>query len=276
MPKIIVNDIEMYYELKGSGFPLVMTMGFAGNIDWWPHDFVKELSKYYQVLLFDTRGTGRTQDKGIVYSMPLLARDTINLMDKLGLEQAHLFGISMGGMIAQELVLRYPSRFDKLILACTSCGLRHGAVISFDRFKFWLKYPFDSRIRSRSLMTNIFFSQKYLNQKNTLEKKKGKRKKIFSRRLKMRPTPIKTKLKQMAGVFFCDTFCRLPQITSQTLIITGTKDFMVPHKNSTILAKRIPATKLVKLKDHGHAFIGESPEESSSIILNFLAGQESV
>ncbi len=269
MPKIIINDVEMYYELKGSGFPLVMIMGFAGNIDWWPYKFIKELSKRYQVLLFDTRGTGKTQDKGIIYSMPLLARDTISLMDKLGIEQAHLFGISMGGLIAQEMVLRYPVRFKKLILASTSCGLRHGTLVSFDRLKFWLKYPFDSRIRSRSLMTNIFFSQKYLNQKMESEEK---RKKTVSRRLLIHDTPIKTKLKQMTGIFFCDTFCRLPQITSQTLIITGTKDFMVPHKNSTILAERIPSTKLLKLKGHGHALIGESPEKVSSIILDFLSG----
>ncbi len=273
MPKIIINDVEMYYELKGSGFPLVMIMGFAGNLDWWPYNFVKALSKSYQVLLFDTRGTGKTQGKGIVYSMPLLARDTINLMDILGIKQAHLFGISMGGLIAQEMVLRYPDRFNKLILACTSCGIRHGALVSFDRLKLWLKYPFDSRIRSRSLMTNIFFSQKYLNQKMKSVKK---RKKNVTRRLPIHDVPIKTKLKQLTGVLFCDTFCRLPQITSKTLIITGTKDFMVPHKNSTILANRIPSTKLVKLKDHGHAFIGESPEEASSIILNFLAVKKSL
>jgi len=101
MPKVKVNDVQIYYELHGDGFPLVMINGLGGHVYTWNPDHIRELSKY---------------------SIKLFADDTAGLMNALGIPRAHVFGISMGGMIAQELVINYPEKVEKLVLCSTSCG----------------------------------------------------------------------------------------------------------------------------------------------------------
>ena len=85
MPKIRVNDIDIYYELKGEGFPLVMIMGLSANIDWWPPEMVERLAEHYKVLLFDNRGSGRTDSPEMEYSISMMAKDTAGLMAELGI-----------------------------------------------------------------------------------------------------------------------------------------------------------------------------------------------
>jgi len=122
MPKVKVNDIQIYYEVHGAGFPLVMIMGVGGNINWWDPRLVEGLSKKFKVVIFDNRGTGHTDTSDREYTIKLFANDTAGLMDALGISRFHVFGISMGGMIAQELVLNYPGKVEKLVLCSTNCG----------------------------------------------------------------------------------------------------------------------------------------------------------
>ena len=125
MPYQAVNDINMYYRVSGAGYPLVMIMGLAGNSDWWPDEFIERLSQDYRVILIDNRGAGRTDAPDMEYSIPMMARDTVSLMGALGIDKAHVMGISMGGMIAQEIALLFPDAVDKLALGCTNCGPAH-------------------------------------------------------------------------------------------------------------------------------------------------------
>lgn len=123
MEQVEVRDLSVCCELTGEGYPLVLIMGFSANMDWWDPELVDDLSKEFRVLAFDNRGAGRTvtPDEG-EFTMELLADDTVALMDTLGVEKAHIVGMSMGGMIAQELALKYPEKVDKLVLGCTNCG----------------------------------------------------------------------------------------------------------------------------------------------------------
>ena len=124
MPKIKVNDIQMFYEVHGEGFPLIMIMGFTGNTSWWDPRWIQTLSEKFKVIAFDNRGAGRTDISDREYSIKLFAEDTAGLMNALGIPQANVLGISMGGMIAQELVLNYPEKVKKLVLCSTYCGVR--------------------------------------------------------------------------------------------------------------------------------------------------------
>lgn len=129
MSKAKVNDINIYYDVQGDGFPLVMIMGFLGNADCWDPRLTPELSDKFKMIMFDNRGAGRTDVSDKEFSMRLFAEDTVGLMDMLNIPKAHVLGISMGGMIAQELALNYPGRVEKLILSSTLCGGPHSILI---------------------------------------------------------------------------------------------------------------------------------------------------
>ncbi len=117
--KVKVNDINMYYEIHGDGFPLVMIHGFCGTLDVWPRPVIEELSKSFKTVIFDNRGAGRTDKPDIKYSIKMFADDIVGLMDILKIEQAHVLGHSMGGSIALGLSINYPERVKKLVPCST-------------------------------------------------------------------------------------------------------------------------------------------------------------
>ena len=119
MPYEKVNDIQMYYEIHGDGEPLVLIVGLGTDISEWG-GIIRWLAEKYQVLAFDNRGAGRTDKPDTSYSIEMMAHDTAGLMQMLGMEQAHLLGISMGGRIALALALQRPESVKKLVLVSTS------------------------------------------------------------------------------------------------------------------------------------------------------------
>jgi pimeloyl-ACP methyl ester carboxylesterase len=115
------NGINLYYEEHGSGEPLVLIMGFTvSSIGW--HWNIPSFAQHFRTIAFDNRGVGQSDKPDYPYSMAMFADDTAGILDHLKIEQAHVFGISMGGMIAQEFALRHPQRVKTLILGCTNCG----------------------------------------------------------------------------------------------------------------------------------------------------------
>ena len=112
MPKIKANGIDLYYEIHGRGDPLVLIMGLRRNAEWW-YCQIPTLSEHFQVLVFDNRGAGRSDQPDGDYSISLFADDTAALMKGLGLSSAHVLGISMGGYIAQELAINYPEMVQR-------------------------------------------------------------------------------------------------------------------------------------------------------------------
>jgi pimeloyl-ACP methyl ester carboxylesterase len=119
VPKVKVDDIQIYYEVKGEGFPLIMIQGLSRSLDGWDPRLIEALSKEFKLVMFDNRGAGRTDISDTEYTMKLFANDTAGLMNALGISKAHMLGISMGGMIAQELALSYPEKAAKLVLCST-------------------------------------------------------------------------------------------------------------------------------------------------------------
>ena len=119
MPYLQVNDSHMYYEIHGDCEPLVLIVGLGTDISEWD-GIIRWLAKKYKVLAFDNRGAGRTDKPDAHYSIEMMANDTAGLMQTLGIEQAHVLGISMGGRIALALALQHPKRVKKLVLVSTS------------------------------------------------------------------------------------------------------------------------------------------------------------
>lgn len=119
MPTVQVNDIQMYYELRGEGQPLVLILGLAIDVSE-VEPIIRWFAERYRVLAFDNRGAGRTDKPDIPYSIEMMANDTIGLMNAVGIERANILGISLGGRIALTLTLAHPERVAKLALVSTS------------------------------------------------------------------------------------------------------------------------------------------------------------
>lgn len=131
MPKTKVGDIDIYFERQGEGPRLLFISGTGGDLRIKPNIFDGPLARQFDLLAFDQRGLGQTSKPDAPYSMAGYADDAAGLMDALGWQDALVLGVSFGGMVAQELVLRHPAKVRRLVLACTSPGGAGGASFPF-------------------------------------------------------------------------------------------------------------------------------------------------
>jgi pimeloyl-ACP methyl ester carboxylesterase len=254
MPKVRVNDIQIYYEVHGEGFPLVMIHGLGANLDWWEPRMVEEFSKRFTTVTFDNRGAGRTDVSDRRYTIRLFADDTAGLMDALGISRAHVLGISMGGRIAQELVLDYPQKVEKLVLCSASCGGKESVPPSEDVMKMLVA---DRRAAARAAVTEDF-----------AKKNPGLVELTHQRGLKA-PISDEAYRRQMTASLESHTFDRLSQIRVPTLILHGRKDILFPPENGRILAEAIPGAKLIYLENSAHALL-EDMDEVIRYVIGFL------
>lgn len=122
MSKITVGDIDINYKIQGGGSPLLMIMGLSFSLLDWGKQFIDLLAPHYQLILFDNRDAGLTSQSTSSYDIVNMADDAAGLLEALNINKAHVFGVSMGGAIAQQFALKYPEKLDKLILGCTFAG----------------------------------------------------------------------------------------------------------------------------------------------------------
>jgi 3-oxoadipate enol-lactonase len=263
MPHLRSNGVQLYYEEHGSGEPLVLIMGFTvSSIGW--HWNIPAFAEDFRTIVFDNRGVGQSDKPDTPYSMTMFADDTVGVLDGLGIDQAHIFGISMGGMIAQEFALRYPQRVKTLILGCTNCG-GPNAVLSKDPDVLNLLNNIEATdVQQAALvMTKVavtpWFMQKHMDvllQLNQLSLQY--------------PTPKHGMIRQMQAIQGHDTYERLPQITAPTLVVTGKEDGLVPPENSVTLAQRIPNADLSILANASHLFNIELPDTTAEVVKGFI------
>ena len=263
MPHLWTNGVNLYYEEHGSGEPLVLIMGFTVSSIGWRWN-LPAFAQEFRTIVFDNRGVGQSDKPDESYSMAMFADDTAGVLDGLGIDQAHVFGISMGGMIAQEFTLRNPQRVKTLTLGCTHCG-GPNAALSQDPDVLRLLNDIDAVDVQQAavVMTKVavtqWFMQKHLDvllQLNQLSME--------------HPTPKHGMVRQMQAVQGHDTYERLPQIAAPTLVITGKEDGLVPPQNSVTLAQRIPNADLVILSNASHPFNIELPETTAEIVKGFI------
>jgi len=261
MPKVKVNDIQVYYEVKGKGYPLVMITGLGGNIDLWDPRLVEGLSKNFKLVMFDNRGTGRTDISSKEYTTKLFADDTAGLMNALGISKAHVLGLSMGGMIAQELAINYPEKVSKMILCSTHCGSSK-LVQSSQKVP---ETPVDpskmSQEEYRKALTNVC-TDEFINENPDFVS-------LMARKRLMHPTSKEAYVRQLNACRKFDTFERLHQIKTPTLVLHGRNDVLIHPENAKVLAEAIPNAKLVYLEKSAHGLV-EEIEEVIKVITEFL------
>jgi 3-oxoadipate enol-lactonase len=270
-----VDTIELYYEEHGSGQPLLLIMGLAADSMAWMFQ-VPEFCKHYRTIVFDNRGVGRSSKPPGPYTISQMADDTAGLLDVLGIAQTHVVGVSMGGMIAQELALRHPRLVRGLVLACTypepDADIERQREFSVEELGGRVSAGGDIQIDLQAFDPMAFFQQLLplaFNQE-FIEKELPKIMPLFAGALQY-GFSMEAILGQVAAVMSHKATDRLHQIAAPTLVITGDADRLVPPANSEILAKHIPGARLVKVPGGSHGFNFETPEVFNREVLDFLA-----
>jgi pimeloyl-ACP methyl ester carboxylesterase len=262
LPIIQTTRLKMYYELHGAGEPLLLIRGLGSTCDGFKAQ-VEGLSPHFQVISFDNRCVGRSDQPQEPFTIADMADDTAALLDALDIESAHVFGVSLGGMVAQELVLRHPNKVRSLVLACTHAGPRTST-----RAPDWAVRIFNDSVnlpRAEALRSSVplLFAKKTVDEQPEL----------IEETLAVMATnnqPKSSYLLQLGAVMQHDTFDRLSEITHPTLVLAGTEDTLVDPGNSRLIASRIPGARLIEFAETGHVFFTEKAEEVNRTLVGFF------
>ncbi len=266
MAFILVDDVKIYYEVIGEGDPLVLIQGFGHySLHWGQLPY--ELSRNFKVILVDNRGVGRSDKPKTPITIPIMAEDIIEILDELSIEKASIFGVSMGGIIAQRLAINHGDRVANLILGCTTPSGKHHIMPDSDgqRILFDLDYLKNMKAEQRTMEVFRFFcSEDFI-------KAHPEAYQFYHRVTMEYPTPTRTFILQADAIQHEDTWEGLPQISARTMIITGTADRIVPYKNSELIRERIPGAELILLENMRHGFFIEAMDATITYINGFLS-----
>lgn len=263
MATVKAGDINIEHYIEGSGPPLLMIRGFAADCSNWGEPFLAPLRERFTTVRFSNRGTGLTDKPDGPITVRQMADDAANLLEALGIERAHIFGVSMGGMIAQEVVLNHAERVRGLVLGCTIPGGPQtvGAgpdIVSMLMPELGLSREDLVRKTWPAIVTPGFIESHH----DFLEEMMGL--------ALVNPTPVETFAKHSAAVREFDAFERLPAVAAPTLVIHGDADVLLPYENGAMVAGLIPGSDFRTIEGVGHMFFWEKPEESAGAIIEFL------
>jgi pimeloyl-ACP methyl ester carboxylesterase len=266
MPHAALDGTTLYYERHGQGEPLLLIQGMSGTHLAWGERFLAALGDDLDVVTYNHRGVGESgPQEGSVTTIGL-AEDAAGVLDALGWETAHVMGISMGGMVAQELALRHPQRIRRLVLGCTYPGGADGRLADPELVQE-LAGAMLSGDRERALRTG--FAANLSAAFVADEANWGP----FHAMANGLPVPVAVIMAQMQAVVGHDASARLASIGAPTLVIHGTEDRMLPVVNGELIAGLIPDARLELLEGVGHMFWWEQPERSAALVRSHLTAQ---
>jgi 3-oxoadipate enol-lactonase len=262
MPFADNQGTKIYWDERGTGAPILLIMGLGYPSAMW-HRTRPALSTSYRTIALDNRGAGQSDVPPGPYSIALMASDAAAVLDAASVPTAHVFGISMGGMIAQEFALQYPGRVQSLILGCTAAGGPNAqraepAALEMLKASSWMS-------REQAAEAAIPFIYDAATPRHFIDEDIARR----------RAWPPNTAgyLAQLQAILAWESFSRLPQITTPTLVIHGKADRLVPPGNGELIAARIPGARLILLEHASHLFSTDQPEAAQKAIFEFLAAQ---
>jgi 3-oxoadipate enol-lactonase len=254
MPAASVHELNINYKILGSGKPLVLIIGLSFSLADWGDRFPDLLAQNYQVILFDNRDAGLTSESQREYAIADLADDTANLLAALKIPKAHIFGVSMGGMIAQQLVLRHPSKVNKLILGCTMAG----GVCS----QYGNAGDLTSALFSGNFSELLFPSDYIKSHAKEIDELFDKSKPLHSQDGALQ--------RQMLAFLSYDACDDISKIQAETFILTGDQDLLIPETNSKYLHQQISNSTLEIIDNAGHGFCFSHDIQSAKLITDFL------
>ena len=262
MPFIENQGAKIYWEEQGSGEPVLLIMGLAYPSDAW-YRTRPVLAKTYRTIVIDNRGIGRSDMPPGPYPIPLMTADALAVLDAAGIRSGHVYGISMGGMIAQELTLRHPERVRSLILGCTAAGGPTAVQAEPEVAKMLMARGIMTPEQAAEAAIPFIYDPGTLRAR--IDEDLNVRRPWFPR--------AEAYIAQLQGILAWEGYSRLPQINVPTLVIHGENDRLVPVGNGKLIASRIPGAKLVLLPHASHIYPTDQTEASHRAILDFLAAQ---
>jgi 3-oxoadipate enol-lactonase len=259
MPKIAVRGTELHYERAGSGEPLLLIQGMSGTHVSWGEPFRSALEESFDVVAFDNRGIGLSERISEPFTIAELAADTAELLERLEVESAHVVGISMGGMIAQELALAHPQRLRSLTLGCTYCGGEGSRLMPQENLeKLAAGMASGNRDQAIRAAYEVNLSPGFRADEDAYA--------AFHEMATKVPAAKQVIELQAQAIFGHDTSARLGEISAPTLIVHGTVDGVLPFANGEQIAALMPAARFEALEDVGHMFWWEQPQRSAELI----------
>jgi pimeloyl-ACP methyl ester carboxylesterase len=259
VPVVRAGEVELDYEHSGSGPPLLLIMGMSGTALHWGEPFLGALREDFQLIAYDHRGVGSSTALDGPLTIVQMAQDAAALLDALQIDCAHVLGISMGGMIAQELALAHPERVRTLTLGCTYCG-GEGSAQAAPEVLQRLAESMMSGDRQRALRTAFEI--------NVSQAAAGDAE-LYARFLEIserRAVGVPVIMAQLQACIAHDTNARLGGLELPTLVVHGTEDQLLPVANGRLIASRVPGAQLEILDGVGHMFVWERPRDSAQLI----------
>jgi pimeloyl-ACP methyl ester carboxylesterase len=262
LPYARVSDVNIYYERHGTGQPLLWIGGLGANLREIAY-LIDAYSRHFEFIAFEARGCGRSDTPEGDYSIAGLADDAAGLLDELGVEAAFVYGSSMGGMVAQELVLRHERRVRALILGCTTAGAIRGVQPTPETIQRMIANQSLSGDEALEAGWRLGYSEAYIeaNREALLE---------LARAAAELAAPRDSYMRQVLAAARHDTYDRLDRVACPVMIVHGTDDVMVPAGNARLLKERIPHAELHVLQGLGHGYNLEGQAIADELVIGFL------
>ena len=266
MPYARSRDCNLYWTTIGSGPPLVLIRGLARSHRYF-EPIVPLLARRFQVLLFDNRGAGRSDTPPGPYTSAQMADDVVAVLDAAGVQSAWLLGMSLGGMIALDVVQRHPERVRGLVLGSVTA---RGRGIP-ERVPLWPKLLLAvsailPKLLARKVQAWVTLSDAFVDQAEAVMDR-------WDAIAADEPFSIRALLAHLAAIRSHDSVPFLPSVDVPTLVMAGRDDRLVPWRNSVYLADRIPHAELVVVDDCGHNIETEQPRLMARRVTEFVANR---
>jgi 3-oxoadipate enol-lactonase len=258
------GEIELSYDRAGEGPPLLLIMGMSGTKHHWGESLLEALRHDFDTVVYDHRDAGDSTRTGRPFTIVDLAEDAAGLLAALEIDSAHVMGISMGGMIAQELALASADSLRSLTLGCTYCG-GQGSVLASEGVMRKLAEAMSSGDRERAIRASweVNVSPSFAADEDAW---------VRFRETGMRyGLPVEVIMRQMQAIAGHDTSARLPSIDVPTQVIHGTLDQLLPVHNGHMIAELIPDSRLEIFEGVGHMFFLEKPERVAELLCEHAA-----
>lgn len=262
MPFISVRGLRLYYELRGTGPRVLHLSGTSSDLRRRPNIFDSPLARACEVLAFDQRGLGRSDRPDVRYSMADYAHDAAALTEALGWPRCAVFGISFGGMVAQELALRYPERVEKVVLAGAGSGGEGGESYPLHEL---LDLPLEEQARRWVVHGDTRYGAEW---QAAHPRDFGALVGLAKLNLSLGAGEPGRELgarRQLEARRRHDTWDRLPELGQAVLICGGRYDGIAPPALLEALHQRLPRSQL-ELFDGGHAFLAQDPRAYQRVV----------
>jgi pimeloyl-ACP methyl ester carboxylesterase len=256
------NDVKIAYEIRGSGEPLVLVHGLAYDRRGWGR-LPDLLAERFSVVLLDNRGVGESDAPPGPYSVAQMADDVRAVLDDCGLAKTHLFGVSLGGYIAQELTLTSPERVEKLVLCSTAVGGPKAHPMPPETQSVFAKYPTMEREAALRMFVENSLGERGVRELPDLVEE------IYAYRLEHAPSTEAWVAQATAGATFVDDD-RVGSIDQPTLVVHGGADVVVDPRNAELLGELIPNARVAIVPDRGHLLVWEDSEAVAELMIEFL------